>query len=63
MTDINLSDLGLKFVGFWDSCFFVKNSKYHGLIVEDKDGNIKNLSYFELSEMMKGLNNARQAKI
>lgn len=54
---IDLAALELSFVGFWDCCFFSNSNKYSGIIVEDKEGNIKNLSYFELHTMMKDLNN------
>ena len=50
---INLALLNLKFLGYWDKCFFTDNTKDSGLIVEDKEGNIKNLSWFELKKMMK----------
>lgn len=46
-----LEALGLKFCGYWDRCFFVNNTKESGLIVEDKDGNRKYLSYFELNRL------------
>lgn len=51
---INLAELNLKFVGYWDRCFFANNSKDSGLIVEDQDGNVKYLSWFELKKVMKG---------
>lgn len=50
---IDLELLGLKFIGFWDGCYFGNDSRYSGLIVEDKDGNEHSYSYFELHKMMK----------
>lgn len=50
---IDLEKLGLKVVGFWDSCFFCQDSKYSGVIVEDKNGERKTLSYFELNKIEK----------
>ena len=49
---INLEELNLKFLGYWDRCFFTDNTKDRGLIVKDKAGNIKYLSWFELKKMM-----------
>lgn len=50
---INLAELNLKFIGYWDRCFFTDNNNNSGLIVEDKDGVVKNLSWLELKKMMK----------
>lgn len=50
---INLEELNLTFLGYWDRCFLTNNTKDSGLIVKDKLGNIKHLSWFELNKMMK----------
>lgn len=52
---IDLSDFGLKFIGFWDNCFFNQNTKYSGIIAKDEQDNIKYISWFEFNKMTRGL--------
>lgn len=48
----DLERLGFKFCGFWDRCFFTAPSKESGIIVEDKDGNKRCLSWFEIKKII-----------
>ena len=50
---IDLKKLNLKFIGYWDSCFFTNNTKDSGLIVEDKEGSQQALSWYQLNKLMK----------
>lgn len=50
---IDLKKLNLKFIGYWDCCFFTNNTKDSGLIVEDKEGRQQALSWYQLNKLMK----------
>lgn len=49
---IDLKKLNLKFIGYWDRCFFTNNTKDSGLIVEDKEGRQQALSWYQLNKLM-----------
>lgn len=49
----DIEKLGFEICGFWDRCFFNLSTKESGLIVKNKEGNIKNLSWFEIKKMIK----------
>lgn len=48
----DLEKLGLEFCGFWDRCFFTLSTQESGLIVKDKFGNQKYLSWFDIKKMI-----------
>lgn len=49
--------LGLRFVGFWDRCFFLNIRANSGMIFEDENGVKIALNYLEIYKNMKGVKN------
>lgn len=46
-----LKENNLEIVGFWDSVFYSNRKNNSGIVVQDKDGNKKCLSWEDLKKM------------
>ncbi len=48
----------LKFVGFWDSCFFKPNKESGGILFQTKSGERLRVTHLEIEKAKKRSNNA-----